>query len=145
MTAATIALALILAGCVTAEPAPTLAPAAIPEPQLTPTGMEPAAVFGGRATWYCSQTSPCTAGYGPSDHVAAIDPTLGIPKGTRLTVHHQGRSVAVTVVDTCACAGTRIVDLTSGAFQELAPLSVGVIEVAIETGGPTVTPPRTDR
>jgi hypothetical protein len=35
----------------------------------------------GSATWYCSPTSACTHGYGPSDMVGAIDPTLGIDKG----------------------------------------------------------------
>ncbi len=135
-----LTLCLFLAGCsvATASPAaPTGSPdtagvAAAPEAVFHPSGDEPAATYGGTATWYCSATSPCTRGYGPGDMVAAIDPTLGIPKGTRLRVTHDGRSVNVTVVDVCACGGARIIDLTSGAFQQLAPLSRGVIDVAIE-------------
>jgi hypothetical protein len=102
------------------------------------------ALVGGTATWYCSSTSPCTRGYGPSDMVAAIDPTLGIAKGDQVTVRHDGRTITVRIVDVCACAGERLIDLTSGAFAQLAPLSVGVIDVTIESGGPGVTLPPTD-
>jgi hypothetical protein len=102
------------------------------------------ALVGGTATWYCSSTSPCTRGYGPSDMVAAIDPTLGIAKGDQVTVRHDGRAITVRIVDVCACAGERLIDLTSGAFAQLAPLSRGVIDVTIESGGPGVTLPPTD-
>lgn len=98
----------------------------------------------GTATWYCSASSACTAGYGPSDLVGAIDPTLGIGKGANVTVTHDGRSVTVKVVDVCACAGRRLIDLTSGAFSRLAPLSAGVIDVTLTTTGPSVTVPPTD-
>jgi hypothetical protein len=112
------------------------------------------ALVGGTATWYCSSTSPCTRycsstspctrGYGPSDMVAAIDPTLGIAKGDQVTVRHDGRTITVRIVDVCACAGERLIDLTSGAFARLAPLSRGVIDVTIEAGGPALTLPPTD-
>lgn len=87
--------------------------------------------LGGTATWYCSKSSACTRGYHPSDMVAAIDPSLGIRKGTLLTVSHGGRSIVVRAVDVCACAGRRLIDLTSGAFARLSPLSAGVIAVTI--------------
>jgi hypothetical protein len=103
------------------------------------------AAIGGQATWYCGGGSPCTAGFGPSDLIAAIDPTLGIERGERLTVHYRGRSVVVLVVDVCACPGGRIIDLSRLAFSQLADPSLGVIPVAIEFGGPGVTPPATDR
>lgn len=99
------------------------------------------ALIGGRATWYCSETSPCTAGYDPEDMVAAIDPTLGIPKGATVTVCHDD-CIVVRIVDVCACAGSRLIDLTSGAFARLAPLDRGVIDVTIEVGGPDL--PETD-
>lgn len=105
----------------------------------------PASSIEGSATWYCSATSACTAGYGPSDLVAAIDPTLGIAKGTRVTVTHEGSEVTVRIVDVCACAGSRVIDLTSGAFKRLAPLSAGRIRVTLAWGGPSVTVPPTDR
>src|SRR5688500_12332576 len=131
-------LCLPLAGCATASPpVPRAVPdtagvGSAPETVEPLSGIELAATVGGTATWYCGNGSPCTSGYGPGDMVAAIDPTLGIPKGTRLRVHHDGRSVVVRVVDVCACGGARIIDLTSGAFSRLAPLSRGVIDVSIE-------------
>jgi rare lipoprotein A (peptidoglycan hydrolase) len=113
------------------------------------TGAEPegdigSALIGGKATWYCSESSACTNGYGPSDMVAAIDPTLGIPKGTEVTVCHEGDCIGVTVVDVCACADARIIDLTSGAFSRLAPITARVITVSNEIAGPRMTLPPTD-
>ena len=77
---------------------------------------------------------------------AAIDPTTGIRKGERLRVTSGRRSVVVTVRDVCACAGSRLIDLTSGAFSQLAPLSRGVIPVSIERLGARPLPvlPPTD-
>jgi rare lipoprotein A (peptidoglycan hydrolase) len=63
--------------------------------------------------------------------VAALDPALGIRRGTLLTVSHGGKAIVVKAVDVCGCAGRRIIDLTSGAFSRLAPLSSGVIDVVI--------------
>jgi rare lipoprotein A (peptidoglycan hydrolase) len=112
--------------------APAIVEVGLPLPAPTYVPDSAAATFGGQATWYCSASSACTRGYGPGDLVAAIDPTTGVTKGTRLRVHHQGRSVDVTVVDVCACGGDRVIDLTSGAFARLADLSRGVIDVTIE-------------
>lgn len=99
-----------------------------------------AADIEGTATWYCGTSSACTHGYGPSDMVGAIDPTLGIPKGTLLRVSSGGRSIVVRVVDVCACAGRRVIDLTSGAFSRLAPTSRGVIPVALDRVERAATP-----
>jgi len=80
------------------------------------------------------------------DMVAAIDTDLGIPKGARVTVRAFGRSVTVRIIDVCACAGERLIDLTSGAFRRLAPLEAGVIPVTIELASriPRGTLPPTD-
>lgn len=91
-------------------------------------------LIAGTATWYCGHGSRCTRGYGPSDMVAAIDPTTGIRKGDTVTVRHGDRAVVVRIVDVCACAGARVIDLTSGAFSRLADLSAGVIPVTLEPG-----------
>jgi hypothetical protein len=106
------------------------------------------------ASWYCGNGSPCTAGYGPSDLVAAIDRSTGFERGERVTVRHDGRSVTVLIVDICLCGGARVIDLTSGAFMALSPdqsdegraafLRWGVIDVTLDAGGPRVTPPATD-
>jgi hypothetical protein len=100
---------------------------------------------GGVSTWYCGPSSACTHGYGPNDAVAAIDPGLGIPKGTVLTVTGDAGTRRVTVVDVCACSGVRIIDLTSGMFRAIVgPLSRGTGRVTIEWGGPAVPLPATD-
>ena len=146
----TVLLCLLLIACsspATAELVP-VDPAPVPDSRsevVTLPSLEPNAVFGGTATWYCGNGSRCTRGYGPSDLVAAIDPSTGIRKGEVLVVRHQNRAVGVTVVDVCACKGERVIDLTSGAFSQLAPLSRGVIDVAIETQGAVPTLPATWR
>lgn len=106
-------------------------------------------LWSGTATWYCSSSSTCTHGYGPNDLVGAIDRSLGIAKGELVVVRFRHRSVTVRIVDVCACGGARLIDLTSGAFQRLAPLSYGVLPVTLEVlggGGPPalVTLPPTD-
>lgn len=111
--------------------------------------------YAGTATWYCSDgrdgspKSECTHGYGPSDLVAAIDTDLGIRKGETIRVRFGSKSVVVRVVDVCACAGERAVDLTIGAFQKLAPWGFGVLPVTVEviSGSqpqPRITLPPTD-
>ena len=104
--------------------------------------------LGGKATHYCLPgqrgTSYCTRGYGPEDMVAAID-RKDTPwrKGDQVLVTHGSRSVVVTIVDVCACKGARLIDLTSGAFRRLAPLSRGVIAVELMDAS-TIRPPATD-
>lgn len=83
------------------------------------------------ASWYC-----CTAGYGPSDLVAAAGPALrtGAWRGRSVTVCAD-RCVTVRLVDWCRCQGAgiseRVIDLQPGAFERLAPLSRGVIRVTV--------------
>lgn len=107
--------------------------------------------FTGTATWYCGNGSPCTQGYGPDDLVAAIDrKDTTFRKGDVVVVrYHCGdgclRAVKVRIVDTCACADRRVIDLTTGAFRRLAPLGMGVLPVTVElAGGPEITLPPTD-
>ena len=88
----------------------------------------------GTATWYCGNGSRCTRGYGPSDMVAAIDTGTGFRRGDVVTVRHAGRAVTVRIVDVCGCTGARVIDLTTGAFRRLAPLSRGVIPVTLSAG-----------
>lgn len=100
----------------------------------------------GTATFYCRPgeqgTANCTAGYGPDDLVAAIDRRdTPYRKGDLVRVSHGGESVVVRIVDVCACKGSRLIDLTSGAFERLAPLSRGVISVSLSESRPL---PETD-
>lgn len=103
----------------------------------------------GTATFYCSDgrdgspVSPCTRGYGPSDLVGAIDrKDSSYRKGDRVKVVAGGRSVTVLIVDTCACAGGRVIDLTIGAFQELRPWTAGEITVRLIPPGSGDKPAR---
>ena len=108
---------------------------------------ETATILSGLATWYCATSSACTRGYGPRDLVAAIDrKDTPYRKGDRVRVRSGGKSVVVRIVDVCACRGRRVIDLTSGAFSRLAPLSRGVIPVTLEGLGeePLPTLPATD-
>ncbi len=97
----------------------------------------------GRATWYCRTARLCTRGYGPGDFIAAIDrKDSAFDKGDVVRVRHGDRSVVVRIVDVCACAGSRIIDLSRAAFATLAPLGRGVIPVTLEAVD--VTLPATD-
>jgi rare lipoprotein A (peptidoglycan hydrolase) len=104
----------------------------------------------GTATWYCNDgqrgTSYCTRGYGPDDMVAAIDTDLGFDKGDVVLVRSLAgdEQVTVTIVDVCGCPGSRLIDLTSGAFRRLAPLGLGVLPVTVELAGAERTLPPTD-
>lgn len=109
----------------------------------------PAPAIGGSATFYCRPgeqgTANCTAGYGPDDLVAAIDrKDTPYRKGDRVLVTHGSRSVVVRIVDVCACGGSRVIDLTSGAFRRLANLGRGVISVTLTAAGPQTRLPATD-
>jgi hypothetical protein len=105
----------------------------------------------GTATWYCNDgqrgTSYCTRGYGPEDMVAAIDTDLGFDKGDVVLVRSLAgdEQVTVTIVDVCGCPGSRLIDLTSGAFRRLAPLGIGVLPVTVELAGAERTLPPTDQ
>jgi rare lipoprotein A (peptidoglycan hydrolase) len=85
----------------------------------------------GKATWYCRHgISACHRDYGGGMYAAA-GPSLrhGNWRGSKVEVCTASRCVVVTLIDTCACGGGRIIDLYSDAFRKLAPLSKGVLEV----------------
>jgi rare lipoprotein A (peptidoglycan hydrolase) len=85
----------------------------------------------GTATWYCGAI--CTRGY-PSGLYAAAGSELRVGdwRGRRVRVTAAGRSVVVTLVDTCQCSGRRIIDLYSDVWARLGvPLSRGVVRVTV--------------
>lgn len=125
--------------------------ASLPGGSPTASPVPDAIRYTGTATWYCGNGSPCTRGYGPEDLVAAIDrKDTTFRKGDVVVVKYSCgdgclRAVRVTIVDTCACADRRVIDLTTGAFRRLAPLGMGVLPVTVEfAGGPEITLPPTD-
>jgi hypothetical protein len=104
---------------------------------------KPSQRVSGLATWYCHTTSPCTAGYRPGQLIAAAGSELraaGFGRGDVVRVTSGSRSVAVRIVDVCACPGARVIDLSAAAFFRLAPLSRGVI--AVQVSAPVL--PQTD-
>jgi rare lipoprotein A (peptidoglycan hydrolase) len=87
----------------------------------------------GSATWYCKAgVSACHSQF-PSGMYAAAGPALRVGdwRGRRVQVCSGGNCVVVTLVDWCACGGSHIIDLYSGAFQRLAPLSSGAVQVTV--------------
>ncbi len=98
----------------------------------------------GLATWYCGAGSPCTRGYPGGMYAAAgSELQVGDWRGSRVTVC-ASKCITVTLIDSCGCAGNRIIDLYREAFARLADPSRGVVAVTVESGGkPRVTLPPT--
>lgn len=90
-------------------------------------------LLGGYATWYA--TPGLTAAAGPE-----LRGALGDWRGQWVTVESGRRSVTVQITDWCACGERHgiptLLDLSDAAFQELAPLSAGVVRVSIEIDPP---------
>jgi rare lipoprotein A (peptidoglycan hydrolase) len=112
------------------QPSPVaVKPRATPKPQIVQraTGTHRT----GTASWYCGHGSACHHSY-PGGLYAAAGPALrvGSWRGRTVIVRAGGRSVAVRLIDWCACP-RRIIDLYSDAFIRLAPLSRGVLKVTV--------------
>ncbi|KAL1741195.1 Non-catalytic module family EXPN protein [Schizophyllum fasciatum] len=94
----------------------------------------------GRATYYDPN-----GGYGAcgqplqnGDMIVALSPDQylsGANCGRQLVATHAGRSVTVTVRDLCPGCGANGLDLSSGAFQRLAALGEGNIDILLVLGG----------
>jgi len=103
----------------------------------------------GTATWLCNTDpayplSRCSRGTSPSSLAAAIDrKDTPYNKGDRVRVTAGSRSVDVLIVDVCACAGRRVIDLTIGAFRRLADPRRGWVEVHLMLL-PPISLPETD-
>jgi hypothetical protein len=87
----------------------------------------------GRATWYCrAGYSSCTTGH-PGGLYAAAGSELRIGKwrGRYVNVCSGGRCVVVQLIDTCACGGSRVIDLYSDAFRRIGSLNQGTLPVTV--------------
>jgi hypothetical protein len=122
----------------TLSPSVVVAVLASPRTTPPPTGYQAAGaigtvLLGGFATWY--ETPGLTAAAGP-----VLRDVLGDWRGQWVTVEGDGASVTVQLTDFCACGERHglptLLDLSDAAFSELAPLSAGVIRVAIEIDPP---------
>lgn len=74
--------------------------------------------------WYAGRTTACGNTY---NHwgISAAHPYL--PCGSRVTVHHQGRTLTVPIRDRCDCA----LDLSAGAAHRLGVSLDGIARVRI--------------
>ncbi|RDX44876.1 hypothetical protein OH76DRAFT_1421115 [Lentinus brumalis] len=93
-----------------------------------------AADFAGDATWYTPNggLGACGAPSQNSDLVVALsaDQYAGGSNCWRhIGIHYQGRFVDATVVDLCPGCASGSIDLSPGAFQQLASLDAGRIQV----------------
>jgi hypothetical protein len=89
-------------------------------------------MLGGLATWYATGRDGLYAAAGP-----ALRAALGKGwRGQQVLVVYQGRGVAVTLSDWCLCRPrhgfSTLIDLSDEAFAYLAPLSRGVIRIAVD-------------
>ncbi|RDX42315.1 hypothetical protein OH76DRAFT_1488754 [Lentinus brumalis] len=98
-------------------------------------------ISGGDATFHSSGLGSCGKSYSDADFVVAVDhATMSKYAGTitdpmrnplcgrqMVITSPDNKVITVTVEDTCVTCSVGSVDLTRGAFQALAPLSVGII------------------
>jgi rare lipoprotein A (peptidoglycan hydrolase) len=116
-----------------AAAAPAQPPARTPEPTPAPVAAGGSSRVSGEASWYCQTgVSACHHAY-PGGMYAAAGPALRVGdwRGRTVSVCGGGGCVAVTLVDWCQCYGTRVIDLYSDAFRQLAPLNSGTIQVTV--------------
>ena len=86
----------------------------------------------GTATYYTTwSSSPGSCGQIPQNgSIVAINSSYMNGKcGSCIQVNYQGKTIKVTVTDTCAGCDSTHIDLSNLAFQQLAPLSDGNIPV----------------
>ena len=83
-----------------------------------------AGVQRGKASWFSASHGYCTKN--TSGYYAA---SRSLPCGTKVSVRSGDRYVIVTIQDRGPYVGGRILDLSKAAFQKLAPLGSGVINV----------------
>jgi hypothetical protein len=115
-------------------------PAAVMQPSLEES--VPAA-FGGTATW-CAPTPRYCQNWGRPAMVGAMESFRWGDEPYQVRVRHGDHSTVVTVVSHCTCPRT-LIDLSVEAFDDLAPLSRGRIDVSVEVlDGAQMTLPPTD-
>lgn len=88
------------------------------------------------ATWYGAvgeipEGWPTASGE-PFHRLALKAAHNSLPFGTRVKVSYQGRSVTVTINDRGGFGGATCLDLTYGAFTQIANTDLGVIPVQYE-------------
>lgn len=110
-------------------PQPTRVAVVVPTPRLTVVTEPPATTrsLTGKASWYCSSTSPCFHGFGPGTNTAAAGPGLraaicGIQSSNCWRNRHVfANGVEVVLRDWCQCywhePHEKIIDLYKAIFD----------------------------
>ncbi|KAH9476928.1 Papain inhibitor [Psilocybe cubensis] len=91
------------------------------------------AINNGLATWYYDGIGACGGWNVNTDFIVALNPidyAGGTKCGKKIKVNYQGKSIIVQVVDLCPSCGWKAIDLSQSAFQALAPLSQGIIQIS---------------
>ena len=89
---------------------------------------EASGVQRGTASWFSASHGACTSH--TSGYYAA---STTLPCGTQVSVRAGDKYVIVTIQDRGPYVGGRILDLSKAAFQALAPLGSGVVNVTATT------------
>ncbi|KAF9928352.1 hypothetical protein FBU30_002433 [Linnemannia zychae] len=93
--------------------------------------------FSGKGTWFTDSTGSCGVPFDTNDMIVAMNAAQmgGTAQcGKTVKISYGGKTTTAKVVDTCPsqyCSSGSL-DLSQAAFQELAPLSVGVIDITWE-------------
>ncbi|KAI8063584.1 RlpA-like double-psi beta-barrel-protein domain-containing protein-containing protein [Gongronella butleri] len=96
------------------------------------------ATHSGRGTWYTPDLGSCGKTNSESDMVVALNEadmangsnSNSNPKcGKQIDITYGGKSVTATIVDTCPSCPKGALDLSPAVFEQLAKLSVGVIQL----------------
>lgn len=127
---------------------PTTTPVNAPAPQVTtpapatPATPDSSVNTGGFATFFYQNgvAGACGTVHNDNDMIAAIDGDRYGDLGARsslcgkqvsITNTKNGKSVTVTIADACpTCDNSNSIDLSSGAFQQIATLDEGIVPIA---------------
>lgn len=90
--------------------------------------------FSGRGTWFTDTVGSCEVPFDTNDLIVAMNAAQmdGTSQcGKSVQVSFGGKSVTAKVVDTCPSqfCSSGALDLSQAVFKQLAPLSVGVIDI----------------
>ncbi|KAF8952808.1 hypothetical protein CPC16_009592 [Podila verticillata] len=90
--------------------------------------------YNGRGTWFTDTFGSCGVPFDTNDMIVAMNAAVmgGTAQcGRTVRVSYGGKSVTARVTDTCPsqyCSSGSL-DLSQAVFKQLAPLSVGVIDI----------------
>lgn len=93
------------------------------------------ASYSGDMTYFNPGLGACGQTNNDNDAVAAVSSAVYSSGGAcnkQATLHYNGKSTTVKVVDLCPSCATGSIDVSPSAFQKLAPLSAGRVQITWE-------------